>query len=186
MDSALAWIGQIASWIGQWIPRWMILDVTQGGVKYVRGRRIVELKPGVHFWWPVTTGQPDVYPTARQVDNLRTQTIMTADEDQDITIAVGGMVSYEVFDILKLLPKVWRAQAAIKEMSICGIHDVCCKMKWSELKSEQRRGTLDTKLKNELKKTLEGYGVRVVKVQLTDLSRARVYKVMQTTSKDDE
>jgi regulator of protease activity HflC (stomatin/prohibitin superfamily) len=182
VDSALAWIGQIASWIGQWIPRWIILDPTLGGVKYVKGKPKYCAPGQVHWYWPVTTNL-ETYPVARQADDLRTQTIVTTD---DKIIVVGGMIVYEVDDVMKLLPTTYRAAQAVKDIALTCIHSVCCGMSWEELKREQRKGTLDTKLRNEARKALEEYGVKVLKVQLTDLAPARVLKVMQSISKDEE
>src|SRR5579859_4527310 len=98
MESALAWIGKIADWLGQWIPRWVIFDTTMGGVKFIRGKRAVPLGPGVHFYWPATTIL-DTYPTARQTDDLRSQTVVTAD---DKVIVVSGQIVYEVTDVMLL------------------------------------------------------------------------------------
>lgn len=181
MESALAWIGQIASWIGQWIPRWVILDPTIGAVKYVHGSRPVVLLAGIHFWWPATT-TVQTYPVARQADDLRSQTIVTTD---DKTVVIGGMVVYRVIDLSKLLPTTYRPEQAIKDIVLTVIHEVCGRMSWLELKTESRKGTLDTKLRNGARKQLEDYGVDVIKVQLTDLAPARVYKVMQSTSQDE-
>jgi hypothetical protein len=68
MESAFAWIGQIAEWIGQWIPRRAILDTTEGAIKYtgfflprrlrVRFRgfdgdmKISVCEAGIHWYWP--------------------------------------------------------------------------------------------------------------------------------------
>lgn len=182
MQGALEWIGQIADWLGQFIPRWIILDPTMGGVKYVRGKRIVALGPGLHFWWPLLT-KIDTYPTARQADDLRSQTLVTTD---DKVIIVGGMVVYEVVDIVKLLAHTYMPSQAIKDISLTAIHDVCCRMSWEELKTEQRKGTLDTKLKHAARAALGDYGVHVLKTMLTDLAPARVYKILQSTSRDEE
>lgn len=181
MESALAWVGQIAAWIGQWIPRWVILDPTMGAVKYVRGQRVIPLSAGIHFYWPVTTTM-ETYPVARQADDLRSQTIVTTD---DKTVVVGGMIVYRVPEPVKLLPTTFRPQQAIKDIALTCIHDVCCRMSWADLKKGQQKGTLDTKLRNEARYQLEEYGVEVIKVQLTDLAPARVYKVMQSTSQDE-
>ena len=78
MDQAFAFIGRIADWLGQWIPRWQILDPTQGAIKYVGGKRIVECKAGIHFWWPARTTFQE-YPTARQTDRLEMQTMESKD-----------------------------------------------------------------------------------------------------------
>jgi regulator of protease activity HflC (stomatin/prohibitin superfamily) len=97
MEGALAWIGQLAEWIGRFFPRWQIVTSTHGGVKFVRGARVVPLAPGMHWFWPLTT-ELLLYPTARQAVDLRSQTFVTADNK---TIAVGGLIVYEVKDIAR-------------------------------------------------------------------------------------
>lgn len=179
MDSALAWVGYIANWVGKFFPRWIILDPREGGVKYVRGKRIVKLTSGIHFWWPLVTPEPDVYPVVRQADDLRAQAIVTTDGK---TLLVTAMIIYEVTDILLLLPRVFRATEAIKDIALTCVHSVCCELPYTELLIKQQKGTLDTQLKNEAQKALKEYGINVLKVQLIDLAPTRVYKVMQTTS----
>ena len=152
----------------------MIFDTTMGGVKFVRGRKAMPLGPGIHFYWPATTTL-DTYPTARQCDDLRSQTVVTAD---DKVIVVSGQIVYEVTDVMLLLPRVFRPMQAIQDMTVTAIHDVVCQLTWDELKMAQRKGTLDTKLRNAAKDNLSDYGVRVLKVQLTDLAPARVIKLM--------
>jgi regulator of protease activity HflC (stomatin/prohibitin superfamily) len=181
MESALAWIGQLAEWIGKFFPRWIILDPRVSGVKYVRGKRVVKLGPGIHWYWPLITTY-DTYPTVRQTDNLVSQTLVTTD---DQTVIVDGMIVYDVTDVEKLLTTVHHAVRAIQDISLTAVHDVCCNMTWQELKNEQRKGTLDTKLRNAAQKQLADYGVRVIKCMLTDLSnKVRVLRVVQSINKD--
>jgi regulator of protease activity HflC (stomatin/prohibitin superfamily) len=180
MEGALAWISQIAEWLGRFVPRWVILDTTMGAVKFVRGARAVPLRAGVHVYWPVTTTL-QTYPTARQADGLPSQTIVTAD---DRAIAVGGMIVYEVDDIEKILAHTFQPEQTIRDIAMTAFHDVCCQLSWAEIKEQQRKGTLDTKLKNAAKKELEPYGVRVLKTMLTDLAPCRVIKLIQSTSQD--
>jgi hypothetical protein len=180
MESALAWIGQIAAWFGQWIPRWVILDTTEGAVKYVRGKRPVVCLAGIHWYWPVlSTWVP--YPVARQGDKLETQTIETAD---DKTIIVGGMLVYSVSDLAALVTTTHSPSATIKDIALTAVHDICCQMTWAELGAEQRRGTLDTKLKNAAQRALSDYGVKVIKLMLTNLARTRVLKVAQSVNNE--
>lgn len=181
MNEALAWVGWIAEWIGKFIPRWEILDLTEGAVKFVRGKRPVYCGPGIHWYWPLLTFWQK-YPIARQADRLQTQTIVTKD---DKVIVVGGMVVYSVSDLLVLLTTAHSAATTIRDITLTSIHDVVCKMTWDELKDEQRRSTLDTKLKNATQKQLDDYGVKVVKVMLTDMAPARVLKLMQSTSQEE-
>jgi regulator of protease activity HflC (stomatin/prohibitin superfamily) len=175
MEGAFAWLSQLVEWFGRFVPRLSILDTTENAVKYVRGKRPVALGPGLHVWWPlVTTWVP--YPVARQADELRTQTIVTTD---DKVIVVGGLLVYEVIDIVKLVAYTHSPSGAVTDIALTAVHDTCCQLSWSELKDEQRRGTLDTKLKNSAQKALGDYGVRVMKLMLTDLAPCRVLKLMQ-------
>lgn len=174
MEGAFAWIGQIIEWFGKFLPRWVILDTTEGAVKFVKGKHPKALGPGIHWYWPVCTTLQE-YPTARQADNLRTQTIVTRD---DRVVAVGGMLVYDVVDIQKLLAYTHNAATTVTDIALTAVHDVCCQMSWEELKDEQRRGTLDTKLKNTTQRALNEYGVRVIKTMLTDLAPCRVLKLM--------
>lgn len=178
MNGALEWIGRIAEWLGQLIPRLLILDTTEGAVKFVRGSKAIALGPGMHVYWPIVTRLTE-FPTARQGDSLRSQTMVTTD---DRVIVVEGMIIYEVSDILTLVAGTFSAAQTIKDIALTAVHDVCCQMTWEALKDEQRRGTLDTKLKNAAQKALNPYGVRVEKLMLIELAPCRVLKLIQTTS----
>ncbi len=183
MGGALEWIGQIAEWLGRWIPRCIILDVRSAGIKFVRGGKIKVCPAGsIYFYWPLVTVF-ESYPIVRQADDLRTQTIVTVD---DKVISIGGMIIYEVGDIEKLLTKVYSVERTINDITLTSIHDICCRLTWEELKAEQRRGTLDTKLKNAAKYALSEYGVVVIKVMLTDLAPCRVLKLVQSISNDSD
>jgi regulator of protease activity HflC (stomatin/prohibitin superfamily) len=181
MGNALAWIGQIVEWVGRFIPRWVIMDTTEGAVKFVCGKNAKGLGPGIHWYWPATTTLV-MYPTARQADNLRTQTLVTTD---DKVVVVGGMIVYEVKNVLILLSTSHSAATTIKDLALTALHDVCCRLSWDELKSEQRRGTLDTKLRRAAQDALTSYGVAVLKVMLTDLAPTRVIKLLQSTAQEE-
>lgn len=174
MDNALAWIGQIADWVGQFFPHLRIVTPTHGAVKFVRGKKIVVLGAGWHWFWPFFT-QFDEYPIARQAVDLRAQTIVTTD---DKVIAVAGLVVYEIVDIEKILAHTYDPDDTIRDICLGAIHDVICQLSWDELKQQQRSGKLDRELRAEVKKGLDSYGVRVIRTTLTDLAPCRVVKLL--------
>jgi regulator of protease activity HflC (stomatin/prohibitin superfamily) len=178
----LEWLNQLAQYLGRLFPRLLIVEVREGFVKYVRGARAVELKPGLHWYWPITTAV-DSYPVVRQTDQLLAQTIESKD---GVTFVAQGIVVYDVPDVLKLLTLCQHAIKLVQDISATEVHAVLCQFTWSELKREQEKGTLDTKLKNAVRKPLEEYGVRVIKCMLTDLARVRVLKHLLQTQKEPE
>lgn len=182
MDGALAWIGQFAEWIGSFVPRLRIVRSTHGAIKFVKGEPKVVLGPKLLVFWPLVTEFIE-YPIVRQGVSLREQTMVTTD---DRTIVAGGMLIYTVDDLQLLIGQTYSADQTIKDIALTALHDVLCEMTWEELKREQQRGTLVTKLKNEAQKGLKDYGVRVVKFSLTDLSPCRVYRLVETSAKGEE
>ena len=180
MQGAFEWIGQIIAWFGMFVPRWIVLDATMGGVKFVRGARAVALAPGIHWYWPVLTTL-QTYPIARQTDNLPSQILVTTD---DKTIVISAMIVYQVEDIEMLLAHTYSAEKTIQDIGLSAIRRVCCRMTWAELKAEDQKGTLDTKLKNAASSGLEDYGVLVLKTMLTDLAPCRVMRLVQSTASD--
>jgi regulator of protease activity HflC (stomatin/prohibitin superfamily) len=181
VESALAWIGQIASWIGQWIPRWSILDTTEGAIKYVGGKDPRVCGPGIHFYWPARTTFV-MYPIARQTDRLETQTMESRDGK---TFIAGGTLTYEVIDLGKLIPMTHSPATTTIDIAMTALHDVCCDYDWNDLQDMQRKGTLKTKLKNEAQKALLELGIRVIMLKLNTLARCRVIKVSQSTSSEE-
>lgn len=181
MSEALAWIGQIAEWVGRWIPRWEILDTTEGAIKYVGGSKVKVCKPGIHFYWPART-KFFTYPTARQTDRLETQTMTSKDGK---TFMAAGTMTYRVADLMKLLPVTHSPTTTVIDLAMTALHDVLCKYDWAELQRKQRAGTLKTELRNVAQRGLEEFGVEVIMLKLNTLAPCRVIKVSQSTSTEE-
>lgn len=181
MDNALAWVGKIADWIGEWIPRRVILDTTEGAIKFIGGKRVVVCAPGVHMYWPLRTTFIK-YPTARQTDRLETQTIESKDGK---TFMVSGTITYQVDDLALLIPCTHNAATATIDIAMTAVHDVCCLFDWETLQKEQRAGTLKTKLRNAAQKDLSELGIKVLMLKLNSLARCRVLKISQSTSSEE-
>jgi regulator of protease activity HflC (stomatin/prohibitin superfamily) len=197
MESALAWIGQIAAWLGRFIPRREILDTTEGAIKYsgfvlplwLRSRcrgfdgtfRVTFHSAGIHWWWPWTSSWV-VYPMARQTDRLETQTMESKDGR---TFLASGTLTYEVVDLMKLVPRTHSPATTTIDIAMTAVHDVCCELDWVTLQEKQRKGTLKTALRNEAQKQLAEYGISVIKLQLNTLAKCRVLKISQSTAAEE-
>ena len=181
MDAALGWIGYIADWLAKFIPRWNILDTTEGAIKYVRGKKAVACGPGIHWHWPICTTWV-VFPTARQTDRLESQTMESSDGK---TFIVGATLTYRVEDLALLIPMVHSPMTTVVDIAMTAVHDICCDMTWAELQMAAQKGTIKTKLRNEAQKQLREYGIQVIKLQLNTLARARVLKVSQSVSNEE-
>jgi len=129
--------------------------------------------PGIHWWWPVTT-ELTVYPVARQANDLRSQTLETED---GITVVASSVIVYEVHDIKALIAYTYDPDNTIMEVALATVQDVLTRLTWKEASTMKRR-ILNTALKNNAQKVLEPYGVTVLNMNLTDLARCQVLKVL--------
>jgi regulator of protease activity HflC (stomatin/prohibitin superfamily) len=182
VDAALGWVGQIVDWLAQFIPRRVIIEATHGGVKFVGGDEVIELGPGVHWYWPFWTTLHQ-HPMVRQTVDLRSQVLITTDSK---TIVVGGLVTYDVRDIKTLMVTVWNTDQTIRDVALTALHDRLARMSWIDIRREQSLGVLNKLLREAVRKELEKYGVRVLKVALTDLAPARVFRHIQSTAQDGD
>lgn len=181
MDSALAWIGQVAEWFGRFIPRREILDTTEGAIKYKHGSEPVFCGPGIHWWWPWSSTWM-AHPMARQTDRLESQVMETKDGK---TFIVSATITYEVRDLVAFVTRVHSPLTTVLDLAMTAVHDTLPALTWDELQAENRRGTLKTKLKNAATKQLNGYGIELLKLQLNTLARCRVLKVSQSTASEE-
>jgi len=183
MDSALAWIGQIAEWVGQFIPRRVVLDTTEGAVHTVNGKDPVFCAPGKAWWWWPWNSNFDKFPVVRQTVSIETQTMVSLDNK---TFIASGTLTYSVTDLLKLLTTTHDADTAVAEIASTTLSDVLPSLTWDALLAEQRKGTIKTKLKNGAQRELAEYGVEVIRFKLNSLAPCRVLKISQSTASEEK
>lgn len=181
MNEAFGWVGYIAEWLGRFVPRWVIIETTQGAIKFRGGDDPVLCGPGIVWFWPVRSTL-EVHPVVRQTDRLETQTMESKD---GVTFIVSGTITYTIRDLMTLVTTTHSPLTTVVDIAMSAIHDICCDFDWKELQAEQRRGTLKTKLRNEAQKQLKDFGIDVVMLKTNSLARARVFKVAQSTSTEE-
>ena len=185
MDKAFAWIGYIVEWFGHFKPRRDVVPTTHGWIKWVApfwGEMRVETgRAGSVWYWPLTT-EMLMYPIVRQTTPLPSQVVTTADNR---TIAVSGMLVYEVADVEKLVGHTYDADDTVKDVAQSALMDVVGRLSWEQIRAGQGR-TLDTKLRNAAKGELDDYGVHVLKFSLTSLSPCRVSRLIMSQFPEGE
>lgn len=167
IDAAFSWIGEIARFLGRLLPRPLIVKSSHGAVKYVRGYKVIELKPGWHLYWPIMT-EVEMSPVVRQVLNLPTQLLETSD---GATVAVSGMIEYEVDDVICYLAECENAYESIDNVATAAIREVVTKLEHADLRAAS--GSVDRLLTNASRRVLKDYGVYVLKARLSDFARVR-------------
>lgn len=168
MEGALGWLGDLIRAVGRLVPRLAVMRATHGGVAFVRGKNVKQLKPGLYWWWPVWT-ECITYPTVRQSLNLPSQSLTTND---DITVTVSGVVIYQVQDITVALSSQWDLNETIRDLSMAAIREFVCSNGFKATNRDRSR--MDHLLTSKLQDALRPYGIDVLQASLTDFAKAKV------------
>ena len=179
MNSAFQWVDDLLRWFAKWLPTFRIVTGDHGGVKWKRGKHAVLVKPGLCWFWPAVS-VVELYPVVRQTVNLPTQCLLTANNHE---VVVGGIVVYDVADVLRLLTTTHEPDDAVRDLALVAIKLVVTTRTLDELRTEQ--GAIDDALTKELRQKLaRPFGVRVLSCYLSDFATCHVLKLVGLQPKE--
>ncbi len=164
MESALGWIGKLFEFLGSLFPRLLIVQATQLGVLFIRGKKVKPVGPGLWVYWPFWT-VADVRAAVRQTENLPSQALLTLDGQ---TVVAGGMVRYEVVDARAALAETYDVDAAIADEALAVLCEFVTQKTLADIQRD--RAKVNTELTRKIRSALSAYGVNVLRAQLTDFA----------------
>lgn len=185
MEAALGWLGDIIRTFIRVFPHIILVRATHAGVKFACGTDIIMIthlngirfprfspfrftKTGIHFYWPLVT-ECEVVPIKRQTTNLEAQYLCTADNK---TIGVSGILVYEIADVVKLLVETYDYEDTIRDLALAAVKEVIIKYDFKYLQEEGQ--TIDKELTKKLREQLKRFGVKTIRVTLSDFSQCKV------------
>lgn len=175
MESAFSWFGDIIAWFGQLIPRIIIIRATHGGVKFVRGHKVVVLEPGLTWYWPIITEYIDII-VVRQTKKF----YCTLETKDDKTIMVGVVIAYSIINVKKALVGNHDIDDTIEDFGSTIVASII-----TDNTLEQIRNEFDSKIKEHLlthmKEELKCFGVKIEKAAISDFSRCFVVRRIENT-----
>jgi regulator of protease activity HflC (stomatin/prohibitin superfamily) len=175
MESAFAWLSQLVETFYKFVPHILIVRATHGGVKWVRGKYIKPLDPGLHFWWPLTT-EVEVIVTARQTLAIPDQVLATKDGKK---VVVKTLVVYKIRDIVHAIGKVnWDVDTTINDLTQSAVVRVVATHTYDEIMKGIADDTMTTTLTHAVRKELRQFGVYVVRSKLVDFAECKVFKLL--------
>ena len=164
----LGWLGEFIAWLITFIPRYQIVRCNQLGVKYVGGNPATELKPGYHWYWPVTT-EINLHHV-----NLQTLTInsVSLETKNGIKAQFGMVVSYRIVDALQFEVENYDADTSLEDVAKAGLRNIVVEHDWEDLTAKATEGSrFETKLSARMQASLKRVGVEVESARPDDQIR---------------
>lgn len=175
MESAFAWLNQLFQAIFQFFPRILVVRATHGAVKWVCGKKIVALEPGLHIWWPLTT-EVEVIVTARQTLAIPDQVMTTKDGRK---VSVKTLVVYRIPDVVRAIGKVnWDVDTTINDLTQSAVIRVIATHTYDEVMHGIADETITKTLTHETRRELRQFGVHISRCKLVDFAECKVFKLL--------
>lgn len=171
MDKAFGWLGEIFQTLMKLFPWLVIVPATHEGVAFVWGRHVRKWGPGLHWYWPVAT-QFKLIAVVRQTQLIQTKVVMTKDLK---TVMVGALVTYYIDDVVQALAYVADLPSDVMERSQGAIYDAIGKYTMEEIQSD--RLAFREILTERAGQELNGYGVQLLEVKLTEFAPTRALAI---------
>ena len=164
MDKAFGWIGEIFQTLLRVIPWLVIVPATHRGIAFVRGFRVKEWPPGLHWYWPVVTTYKLIV-VVRQTVRIQSKVIMTKDLK---TVTVGALVTYHINDVVAAGVHIADLQSDVIERSQAAILAAVSRNTIESVQSD--RLAFNQELTERVGEVLNGYGVEIHQAQLTEFA----------------
>lgn len=170
MNEAFAFIHEFVTWIASFIPHVGICATTHGGVRFRRGNRVKVIKPGLYVWMPICTEIKMICVVAKPYD-IPSQALTTKDLK---SIAVSITLTCEIEDSQKACTETEDVDNTILDIAACAATPVMFKRDFKKTLEEYPKVLKE--ILEEARKLLRPYGVKVIKVGITDITEAKVHR----------
>jgi len=148
----------------------VVVSDFEGGVILRFGRYNREIKPGLHWKYPLADNAM-ITSTVITTMALRPQTLTTRD---DMTIVLSAIVKYHISDVRTYLLDIWDSADVLNDLTLGAIRKIVASVNYKDLQGHLiEEGVLKT-IKNEASR----YGVDIHKVTFSDLGKVRSLRLI--------
>ncbi len=167
LGGMLGWLAEFIEFVVSFVPHIEIIQFNERGVRYVRGKRPTEVKPGVWWYWPWCT-QIEKHNISRDVLVVESLPLETNDIPAR-RVEVGMVLTYHIVDVVQYEAENIDADESMAEAAEGAMQDIITTCLWEDLNGDTSEGTrLGGKLARRMGKALEKFGVEVESCRPTE------------------
>lgn len=151
----------------------VVVEAWQQGIRFRRG--VPQAKPlGAGIWWFVPFfDRIEVIPARQRFIDLPVQSVTTAD---GIDVALSANIGYEITDAVKAYTEVHDYEESLSRLAAGHLHRRV--HGWTYVELMAGLGKLEASLEGTLTTRSKKWGILICDVGITDLVRARAYRLL--------
>jgi regulator of protease activity HflC (stomatin/prohibitin superfamily) len=169
----MEWLTNILETLRDIFPRTFTVFPDEAGVRITVGTKVKPLRPGWYVYWPVVQHIEKLSITPQAVD-LRPQSVRTEDGTD---MVISGAILYRISEARKALLNVRDYDKSLQVLALGVIAEFIDKHKLADLKISNLRNAILTGVREEA----TGFGLKIMKVYITDLGCAKNLRVLGDT-----
>jgi len=172
IGKSLDWIYDFILWVASFRPRLDLCHATQRGLKFLPGGRTKVIKPGLYWWWPLTT-DVKVIEVNYSSPEIEGQSLMTRDGR---TVFVRPVVIFKVVDVEKALTSTSGYTEMLSDATMKALTGYVRQHTFSVLVANSADLEMDTILKKWVTEDAEKHGLEVLEVFVADIAVHAVFR----------
>ena len=146
---------------------WVVVAAYERGVVLRLGLFHRELGPGFHWVIPFAVDRVWCEHTVPRTMNLGPQSLTTSD---GVSVVVSAIVTAKIVDIQRAVLNVESVDHAMRDACYAEVAGVIMRQTWPQL---NKSAELETELERACQRRATKWGIEIVRVQLSDVSRSR-------------
>lgn len=146
---------------------WVVVAAYERGVVLRLGILHREIGPGLHWLIPLGVDRVWCEHTVPRTMNLGPQSLTTVD---GASIVVSAIVTAKIVDITRATLQVESVDHAMRDACYAEVAGVIMRQTWDKL---NKIAELEPELERACQKRATKWGIEIVRVQLSDVSRSR-------------
>ncbi len=170
METLFAFIAEL---LGK-LRIFIIVEQTQRGVLLRHGTLQRVLEPGWHWLWPVIE-TAKVANVVTDTAHMREQSLITSDGKD---VSISAVVTYEISDIEAFMLKIVGEGSAVVDIAVGATGEWVLTHTLDELRDPKKW----RELARVMREAGAEYGVRIRKVKLSDVARAKTLRLLGNLS----
>ena len=163
MEAAFSWIGAIIEWFGLFIPSRIIVKPTDVLIKSTFLGVAKEKKPGLRWYWPITT-DVDLITVARQPIDIKQINFVTKD---GLPCKADCACTYYINDPIKFFTENYEGHLALFELISFVFSKKLRSMTFNQIQNSSK---INENLTEEITKEADFLGIEVEYVRLQNFT----------------
>ena len=165
------WLNRIFEFISSWIPKIVLIEPDEEGLRISLGCHVRSLLPGWYVFLPLLQTCAKIT-VSTQIKDIREQSLTTKDGKN---VIVGGAVQYRITDVRKALLNVMDFDSALQTLVLGTISTHVSNRDYDECRNIP---DLENVLLKGTREVASGFGLKVARVFITDFCKADTYRIV--------